>query len=422
MLRFINENDTVKRLFTVLLNAAARNADPNAEYRRFNNMDTIKKTFKSAFEHQDEESVKPFWNFLHDIAPANNYKYTATYDYYLSWFKVIAADMNKVPDDDFDLYREFFWNFLDRPSYMSLTMLIQAHNGVESAEGIRTYLEQYAAHIGSIACFDTALYEYEKEFLSGLGFTVSEPKPIEYDDEEVTIEIENDEDEAADADSSEVIIDSENKGIVDEQEDVNMTEQDTEYMTVLEAAEQYVSELREAESSGQVEDAAALRRADNSFTITAEHAADLRNWFYRTFTEFRDCEVDTNLLVNLYKMRLRATECTLNFEQYLRSYAYDLLMFNAGIVDDTMPCYGDLKFINWLLTDDNAYPFIKMYVEAFNTAKVIRPVLSELMCIFRGEQSQEQVKQSEEDLLMQLNYDEYTMKLFNEARRKQLAS
>lgn len=401
MLHFINENDTVKRLFTALLNAAARNADSNADYRRFNNMDTIKKTFKSAFENQDEEFVKPFWEFLHDIAPANNYKYTDTYNYYLSWFKVIAADLNKVPDEDFGLYREFFWNFLDRPSYMSLTMLIQAHNGIESEEGIRTYLEQYAEHLGSIACFDTALYEYEKEFLSGLGFTVSEPKPIEDDDEEVTIEAETDE---------------------DEMEDVNMTEQVNNELTVLEAAEQYAAELREAESSGQVEDAAALRRADNSFTITAEHAADLHNWFYRTFTEFRDCEVDTNLLVNLYKMRLRATECTLNFEQYLRSYAYDLLMFNAGIVDDTMPCYGDLKFINWLLTDENAYPFIKMYVDAFNTAKVIRPVLKELICIFGGEQLQEQGEQLEEDLLMKLNYDEYTMKMITEARRKQLAS
>lgn len=216
--------------------------------------------------------------------------------------------------------------------------------------------------------------------------------------------------------------DNAEQGTTDEQEEVDMTEQAVEYMTVLEAAEQYVAESREAEESGQVEDAAALRRADNSFTITDEHAADLCNWFYRTFKEFVDCDVDTNLLVNLYKMRLRATECTLTFEQYLRRYAYDLLMFNAGIVDETMPCYGDLKFINWLLTDENAYPFIKLYVEAFNTAKVIRPVLSELICIFGGEQSQEQVEQSEEDLLMKLNYDEYTMKMITEARRKQLAS
>lgn len=212
------------------------------------------------------------------------------------------------------------------------------------------------------------------------------------------------------------------QGIADEQEEINMTEQVENKLTVLEAAEQYVAESREAEESRQVEDAAALRRADNSFTITDEHAADLRNWFYRTFKEFVDCEVDTKLLVNLYKMRLRATECTLNFEQYLRRYDYDLLMFNAGIVDESMPCFGDLKFINWLLTDENAYPFIKLYVDAFNTAKVIRPVLSELICIFGGEELQEQVEQSEEDLLMKLNYDEYTMKMITDARRKQLAS
>lgn len=289
------------------------------------------------------------------------------------------------------------------------------------------------------------LYNKNEEFIAYLPDVESEDDLIT-DDNGFVIDVVNhdnddEEDETEAADNSEEAVENENQGIAEEQananmteqiendtqgivdeQEVNMTEQVNTELTVLEAAEQYVSELREAESSGQVKDAAALRRADNSFTITAEHAADLRNWFYRTFKEFVDCEVDTKLLVNLYKMRLRATECTMNFEQYLRRYAYDLLMFNAGIVDETMPCFGDLKFINWLLTDENAYPFIKLYVDAFNTAKVIRPVLSELICIFGGEESQEQVEQSEEDLLMQLNYDEYTMKMITEARRKQLAS
>lgn len=62
-----------------------------------------------------------------------------------------------------------------------------------------------------------------------------------------------DEDEEIDvADNSEAV-NFENQGIANEQATVNMTEQVENELTVLEAAEQYAAELREAESNGHVE-------------------------------------------------------------------------------------------------------------------------------------------------------------------------
>lgn len=107
---------------------------------------------------------------------------------------------------------------------------------------------------------------------------------------------------------------------------------------------------------------------------------DMLNWFYSTFQEFKGLNVDVQLLMKLYEMRLRATECTLNFEQYLHSYCYDLLMYSAGLVDESDTSYADIAVLHWLITEPSAYSDLESAVIILQQAdKVLEDISADVV-------------------------------------------